>query len=131
MTRTLKTALAAAFLIAPLAATGAATAGTLENMERERAIMLETALSGDVNATERHTRMALSKTRLIDLERLVLRDTSLEGKNTPHVRAAFRNYDLTFLIHAATENNRSPVDHWLGELGVSSQTILSTRSGRR
>jgi hypothetical protein len=126
----IKAALCAALLATPLA-TQSAAAGTLENMERERAILLETALSGDVTPQERHARMALSKTRLIDLERMVLRDKSLEGKNTPHVRAAFRNYDLTFLVHAAAENNRSPLDHWLSELGVSSQTILAARSGRR
>jgi len=115
-------------IMAPLAA---ANAGTLENMERERAIMLETLLSGDISTAERQNRSALAKTRLIDLERIVLRDQTLTGQNTPHVRAAFANYDLTFLVHASAENNRSPVDHWLGEMGISSQTILSARPGRR
>lgn len=119
---------AAVCIVAPLSA---AKAGTLENMERERAIMLDTFLSGDISAGERPNRTALAKTRLIDLERIVLRDKTLTGKNTPHVRAAFKNYDLTFLVHASAENNRSPVDHWLGEMGISSQTILSTRPGRR
>jgi hypothetical protein len=108
-----------------------AWAGALENMERERAIMLDTLLSGDVVAGERRSRGAISSARLIDLERMVLRDKSLLGKNTPLVRAAFENYDLTFLVHASTEKNRSPLDHWMAEIGVSTQTVLNARIGRR
>jgi len=112
------------------AAIGAA-AGTLENMERERAILLETILSGDMNAAERESRIQVAKTRLVDLERMVLRDKQLIGRNTPAVRAAFDNYDLTFLVHAATEKNRSIADHWLGEIGVSTTTLMNARMGRR
>lgn len=108
-----------------------AQAGSLENLERERAIMLETLLSGDIAAQERQERNAVSKSRLIDLERMVLRDKSLLGKNTPMVRAAFENYDLTFLVHSATEKNRNVMDHWLSEIGVSTQTVLGARTGRR
>ncbi|MFT5487146.1 MAG: flagellar basal body-associated protein FliL, partial [Alphaproteobacteria bacterium] len=64
------------------AAIGGATAGTLENMERERAILLETVLSGDMNTAERESRIQVAKTRLVDLERMVLRDKKLIGRNT-------------------------------------------------
>ena len=121
----------AAVAVLSMTAASAANAGTLENMERERAIMLETLLSGDIAANERLSRSAVSKTRLIDLERMVLRDKTLVGKNTPMVRAAFENYDLTFLVHASAEKTRSPLDHWLAEMGVSTQTILNARKGRR
>ncbi|MFT6542036.1 MAG: hypothetical protein ACJAU5_001116 [Maricaulis maris] len=113
------------------AAIGDAAAGTLENMERERAILLETILSGDVNAAERENRIQVAKTRLVDLERMVLRDKKLIGRNTPAVRAAFDNYDLTFLIHASTEKSRSVADHWLGEIGVSTTALMNARMGRR
>ena len=106
-------------------------AGSLENMERERAIMLETLLSGDIAGEERQARRSVSKSRLIDLERMVLRDKTLLGKNTPMVRAAFANYDLTFLVHAAAEKNRTVMDHWLSEMGVSTQTVMAARPGRR
>jgi len=112
-------------------AIGGAAAGTLENMERERAILLETILSGDVNAAERENRIQVAKTRLVDLERMVLRDKKLIGRNTPAVRAAFDNYDLTFLIHASTEKSRSVADHWLGEIGVSTTALMNARMGRR
>mgnify|MGYP003645186879 CR=1 FL=1 len=113
------------------AAIGGAAAGTLENMERERAILLETILSGDMNAAERESRIQVAKTRLVDLERMVLRDKQLIGRNTPAVRAAFDNYDLTFLVHASTEKNRSIADHWLGEIGVSTTALMNARMGRR
>jgi len=113
------------------AAIGGAAAGTLENMERERAILLETILSGDMNAAERESRIQVAKTRLVDLERMVLRDKKLIGRNTPAVRAAFDNYDLTFLVHASTERSRSIADHWLGEVGVSTTALMNARMGRR
>ena len=114
-----------------LALASPAAAGTLENLERERAILLETLLSGDIGVEERQSRIAMSRTRLIDLERMVLRDSDLVGKNTPLVQSAFENYDLTFLVHASVENRRSLADHWLGEIGVSTQTLSNARMGRR
>lgn len=108
-----------------------ASAGTLENLERERAILLETLLSAELGPQERQKRLRLSRARLIDLERLVLRDKTLTGRNTPAVRAAFANYDLTFLVHASVEKNRSLMDHWLAEVGVSTQSLMNTRPGRR
>jgi hypothetical protein len=128
---TLALAAAAALALPLLTAPGAANAGSLENLERERAILIETLLSSDLPAQERHTRVAVARTRLIDLERLVLRDKDLVGKNTPAVRAAFENYDLTFLVHAATEKNRALSDHWLTEVGVSTQAVMNARMGRR
>jgi len=111
--------------------TAAASAGTLENMERERAIMIETMLSGDIDYIQREGRIEIARTRLVDLERMVLRDKSLIGKNQPLVRAAFDNYDLTFMVHASVEKNRSIADHWLSEIGLSTQAIMNARVGRR
>lgn len=75
--------------------------------------------------------MDVARTRLVDLERQVLRDKSLIGKNQPLVRAAFDNYDLTFVVHASVEKNRSIADHWLSEIGLSTQAIMNARAGRR
>jgi len=132
MTHTQQTLLALGITICMFAAAiGGAAAGTLENMERERAILLETMLSGDVSPAERQSRIEVARTRLVDLERMVLRDKSLTGRNTPAVRAAFENYDLTFLVHASTEKGRSLADHWLGEVGVTSSALMNARMGRR
>ena len=108
-----------------------AIAGTLENMERERAIMLETVLSGDISVAERERTLTISSARLVDLERMVLRDESLIGRDQPAIRNAFENYDLTFIVHASAERNRSLADHWLSELGLTTQAVLNARNGRR
>ena len=101
-----------------------AQAGTLENLERERAFLIKTFLDPDLATGARLKKIEMSKPRLIDLERMVLRDGSLTGRNTPVVRKAFSNYDLTFLIHAAAEKNRTPVDIWLEQVGLTTSQLL-------
>ena len=106
-------------------------AGSLENMERERALLLESLITSELTPETRQAKVEISRNRLIDLERLVLRDKSLVGKSTPMVRAAYENYDLSFLVHASTEHNRSLLDHWLQEVGVSTESLMNARIGRR
>ena len=112
-------------------AAGTAQAGSIENLERERAIAIETLLSPEMAPAERHAKIAVSKGRLVDLERIVLRDTSLEGRATPAVKRAFDNYDLTFLVHAATEKNLTVMDHWLEQLGLTAQSLTIAQRRRR
>lgn len=106
-------------------------AGTLENMERERALMIDSMLEKDLTVEERKMQMEQSRNRLVDLERMVIRDQSLRGKNSPAIRKAFENYDLTFLVHASVENNRLISDQWLEQIGVSTKSLLTTHVGRR
>lgn len=106
-------------------------AGTLENLERERAIAIDSLLAPEMTVVERMNKVTISKTRLIDLERMVLRDKEIMGRNTPLVRTAFENYDLTFLVHASTEKSKNLMDHWLDEIGLSTHTLMGARVGRR
>ena len=106
-------------------------AGSLENMERERALLLNSMLTSELTPETRQAKVEISRNRLIDLERLVLRDKSLVGKSTPAVRAAYENYDLTFLVHASTEHNRTLLDHWLSQVGVSTESLMNAQIGRR
>lgn len=108
-----------------------ASAGTLENLERERAIAISTILDANLTASDRQARLEDARRRLVDLERMALRDESLRGRNTPNVRRAFENYDLTFLVHAATEKNLALTDHWLEQMGLTTQAVMTARSGRR
>jgi len=126
-----RTALRLAAFASCLLAPGAALAGTVENLERERAIAIETLLSPNMDPGERQSSLQIARTRLVDLERMVLRDGSLRGRNTPAVRAAFENYDLSFLVHASIEKNRSLIDHWLEQVGVTTNSLMSARIGRR
>ena len=122
-------AAAALMLAAGLSVT--AEAGTLENMERERAILLDALLSAELTPEKRQSTVEVSRNRLVDLERMVLRDKSLIGKGTPAVRAAYQNYDLTFIVHASAEHNRALLDHWLQQIGVSTESLMNARVGRR
>ena len=124
-------ALAAAIFTVGIAFAAPANADSLENLERERAILLAALLDADLKPEQRQKKVELSRNRLIDLERLVLRDKSLVGKNSPTVQAAFRNYDLTFMVHSAVEKNRALMDHWLDQVGVSTQSLMNARIGRR
>ena len=130
-TRCLGKALVAAVLAGAMLAPTPSFAGTVENLERERAILIETLLDPDATLAEREANVETSKHRLVDLERMVLRDESLIGRNTPTVKRAFANYDLTFLIHAAAEKNMSVVDNWLEQLGVTTQSLMSAKRARR
>ena len=100
-------------------------------MERERAILIETLRAADLEANERAGKVEISRHRLVDLERMVLRDDSLAGRNTPTVRRAFANYDLTFMVHSASEQQVSVIDIWLGQLGLTTQSLMSASRGRR
>ncbi len=108
-----------------------AQAGSIENLERERTILVDNMLTPEMTAVERQAKMGIAKRRLIDLERIVLRDKSLVGRNTPAIKRAFANYDFTFLIHASVEKNRSLADKCLEQVGITQQDVLSAVSRRR
>lgn len=122
---------AAAVIVGSTLVAMPAFAGTVENLERERAILIDTMLDADVTPAEREAKIETSRNRLVDLERMVLRDDSLVGVNTPMVRRAFANYDLTFLIHAATEKEMSVIDNWLEQMGITTQSLMSAKRARR
>jgi len=108
-----------------------AYAGSLENLERERALVIEIILNPDLSPAERQEKLQALRPRLVDLERMVLRDKKLNGRNTPTVRRAFENYDLTFLVHAATEHKLTLQDNWLSQLGLTTQSVMSASVRRR
>ena len=128
-----RTAILAAALIgfSGVGFSGAAFAGPVETLDRERAVLIETMLSPTITAQERQDKITTAKHRLTDLERVVLRDKSLVQQNSAIVRKAFANYDLTFLVHASTEHDKSIVDHWLETVKVSTHSLMNARVGRR
>jgi hypothetical protein len=124
-------ALGIALLVASAGIAANAQAGSVENMERERAIMLQTMLDPNMSHEERHSKSELSQKRLIDLERIVLRDKSLAGRNTPIVKRVFSDYDTSFLVHSAAEKNLSVTDHWFEQLGLSAKSLMAASRRRR
>jgi hypothetical protein len=118
-------------IVAGMTLAGPSQAGSLENLERERALLVETMLDPALSVEGRSKRVESAQYRLIDLERMVLRDVSLRGKDSPIVRRAYQDYDLTFLVHASVEQERGLVDHWLDELGISTEGVMASRKGGR
>ena len=117
--------------LAGIFATGPVFAGSLENLERERAHLLTSLTDASLDEESRLAQLQIQQRRLVDLERIVIRDDDIVLENTPTVRQAFANYDLTFLVHASAENNQGIIDHWLATLGLSTDTLMSARKGRR
>ena len=124
-------AISIALLIANAGVAASAQAGSIQNMERERAIMLQTMLDPNMPHEERHSKSTISQRRLIDLERIVLRDKSLIGRNTPIVNRIFSNYDTTFLVHASAEKNLNVTDHWFEQMGLSTKSLMAASRRRR
>ncbi len=106
-------------------------ADSLETMERERAQIVNVILDASLTPEQRERKLIDSKRRLADMERRVLRDDSLVGKNTRAVRQAFDNYDLTFLVHASAENSKTLADQWLDQIGISTHSLMNTTVRRR
>ena len=121
-----------ALIVAALVTIGsAASAGSLEILERERALVLETLLDPTLTPAERQESLATVRLRLVDLERMVVRDESLRGRSTPVVRRAFADYELTFLAHTSAEANTTLLDIWLARLGIGSEALAVARRGWR
>ncbi|CCQ75283.1 hypothetical protein [Magnetospira sp. QH-2] len=129
MTR--KLLLTSAIALGLLASTATAWADTLETLERERAVTVDLMLDPELTVPDRMGKLATAQRRLVDLERMVLRDDSLRGKNTRAVRQAFKNYDITFLAHGSVEKNRAMIDNWLDQFGVSTESLMAAKVGRR
>jgi hypothetical protein len=117
----------AVLLLAPLPA----VSGPLENLERERAALLTTLLDPALDPDGRQERAGPALRRLVDLERMVLRDPRAAAGAGALANRAFADYDLTFLAHASVERGVSPLDLWLDRLGLSSDRLLAARIGLR
>ena len=104
-----------------------AVAGSLENLERERSIMVSLLLDADLNIAQRQEKIALSKRRLTDLERIALNDKALKKSRSPLVLKVFKNYEMSFLVHSAAESGRSMSTHWLEGIGLSTSDLMNAR----
>jgi len=113
-----------------IAAAATAQAGSIENMERERAVAVAQMLDPAMSVDQRWERMNYTKRRMADLERIALNDKSLQSSRKPAVLKAFKHYELSFLVHAATESQRPLAVHWLESMGLTTSDLMNTRVGR-
>jgi hypothetical protein len=113
--------------LATLGMAATAQAGSIENMERERALVIGQILDPAMSSQMRWERMGYSKRRMADLERIALNDKTLQDSRKPSVLRAFREYELSFLVHAATESQRPITVHWLETMGLTTSDLMNAR----
>ena len=104
-----------------------AKAGSLENLERERALAITALLDSTIDVEARWSKLNLSNARLADLEVIVINDKSLKSTYSPRVKHALLNYELTFLAHASAENDKTIAAHWFEHVGISTDQLLASR----
>ena len=104
-----------------------AKAGSLENLERERALAITALLDSTIDVEARSSKLNLSTARLADLEVIVINDKSLKSTYSPRVKHALSNYELTFLAHASAENDKTIAAHWFEHVGISTDQLLASR----
>ena len=96
-----KTIISALALVMAASMSASATADSLENLERERALTVATMLDSTMDVEARWNKLNLSRVRLADLEVMVINDKSLKNSYSNRVKHALSNYELTFLAHAS------------------------------
>ncbi|MDU0356411.1 hypothetical protein RS130_23185 [Paraglaciecola aquimarina] len=104
---------------------------SLENLERERAALLNIQLDPSLDLHQRQQKSQNIYRRLVDMERMVLRDDRVTSSSSQLAQNAFNRYELTFLVHSSAEKKLPPMSHWLSELDLTSQSILSAKAGHR
>ncbi|MFT7005658.1 MAG: hypothetical protein ACJAXJ_000157 [Colwellia sp.] len=104
---------------------------TLENLERQRAALLDNLTTKKLTTYQREQETKQLIKRLVDLERMVLRDDRIAASNSIMAKNAFEHYELTFLVHAGSESKKSPMAHWLYSLKITDDSIFKSRAGAR
>ena len=104
---------------------------SLKNLERERAALLADFLNPHLAPEIRANKIKMRERQLTDMERMVMRDDRLVQQQSALVKRAFDDYDLTFLVHAGAEQNKSASAQWLDALQLSDADLLNARAGYR
>ena len=104
---------------------------SLENLERERAAMLSAQFDSSLDLSQRQQKVQGIYRRLVDMERMVLRDDRITADNSSLAQNAFAKYELTFLVHSSAEKSLPPLSHWMSELQLTSDNILAAKTGHR
>lgn len=104
---------------------------SLENLERERAALLNAQLDSSLDLNQRQQKVQSIYRRLVDIERMVLRDDRVTSSTSSLAQNAFNKYELTFLVHSSAEKSLPPLSHWMSELHLTTNNILSAKTGYR
>tara|TARA_S200000501_G_scaffold148284_1_gene139851 strand:+ start:652 stop:1035 length:384 start_codon:yes stop_codon:yes gene_type:complete len=108
-----------------------ANANSIDTLERERAKTLNLILDKSISIGERKKRLEISKMRLLDLERMTINDKNINKNPNHRTIKAFKNFDLTFLVHSSLEKEKPISVIWLEKIGFTTENLMSTRVTRK
>ena len=108
-----------------------ANANSIDTLERERAKTLNLILDKSISIVERKKRLEISKMRLLDLERMTINDKNINKNPNYRTIKAFKNFDLTFLVHSSLEKEKPISVIWLEKIGFTTENLMSTRVTRK
>ena len=108
-----------------------ANANSIDTLERERAKTLNLILDKSISIVERKKRLEISKMRLLDLERMTINDKNINKNPNHRTIKAFKNFDLTFLVHSSLEKEKPISVIWLEKIGFTTENLMSTRVTRK
>ena len=108
-----------------------ANANSIDTLERERAKTLNLILDKSISIGERKKRLEISKMRLLDLERMTINDKNINKNPNHRTITAFKNFDLTFLVHSSLEKEKPISVIWLEKIGFTTENLMSTRVTRK
>ena len=108
-----------------------ANASPIGPLERERAKTLNLILDKTISIAERKKKLEKSKMKLLDLERMTINNKQINKNPDTHTIRAFKDFELTFLVHNSFERNKPLSITWFEKMGLTTDNIMSTRVSRR
>ena len=108
-----------------------AKANPVDALERERSKLLQHVLNKNISIGDRKKNIDKSKMKLLDLERITINNKNISKNPSYQTIKAFENFDLTFLIHASLEKEKSLSILWFETLGLTSDNLMNTRVSRK
>ena len=111
--------------------TGHAKANPVDTLERERSRLLQHVLNKNISIGDRKENLQKFKMRLLDLERITINNKNISKNPSYQTIKAFENFDLTFLVHASLEHEKSLPILWFEKIGLTTNDLMGTRISRK
>jgi len=111
--------------------TNHAKASPVDALERERSKLLNHVLNTNISVKDRQQNLEKSKMKLLDLERITINNKNISKNPSYQTIKAFENFDLTFLVHASLEQEKSLPILWFEKVGLTTNNLMNTRVSRK
>ena len=88
-------------------------------------------LNTNISVKDRQQNLEKSKMKLLDLERITINNKNISKNPSYQTIKAFENFDLTFLVHASLEQEKSLPILWFEKVGLTTNNLMNTRVSRK